>query len=199
MAAQPERLFMSVADYLQLDRSSLEARYEYIDGYVTMLAGGSANHALIGVNVVSILRGLLRSTPCRVYNSDLRVRVSETRYVFPDASISCDERDRGRRDIIQSPRLIVEVLSPGTEAYDRGRKFAYYRNCPTLQEYVLIDSQYPVVEVFRREKGSFWTFHAFSMGEEVTLTSLDIRFTVAAVYEDIVFTEYDNDDDTSTY
>ncbi len=209
--ALPHHPLMTVEDYFELDRTSTETRYEYIDGYVRMLAGGTANHATIGVNVTSTLRRLLRGSPCRVYNSDLRVRISETRYVYPDASVSCDERDRGQSDMVRSPRLIVEVLSPGTEAYDRGRKFAYYRDdianmaqgnpCyaydrgrkfayyrerPTIQEYVLIDTQRQAVEVFRREKNSFWTFHAFGPGDEVELVSVHVRVSVDDIYEDVI-------------
>ncbi len=184
--ALPHHPLMTVEDYFELDRTSTETRYEYIDGYVRMPAGGTANHATIGVNVTSTLRRLLRGSPCRVYNSDLRVRISETRYVYPDASVSCDERDRGQSDMVRSPRLIVEVLSPGTEAYDRGRKFAYYRERPTIQEYVLIDTQRQAVEVFRREKNSFWTFHAFGPGDEVELVSVHVRVSVDDIYEDVI-------------
>ena len=190
--ALPHQPSISVGDYLELDRTSIETRYEYIDGYTTMLAGGTANHATISVNVTSLLHRLLRGSPCRVYNSDLRVRLSETRYVYPDASVSCDERDRGQSEMVRSPRLIVEVLSPGTEAYDRGRKFAYYRECPTVQEYVLIDSQRQAVEVFRHEKNLLWTFHAYGPDDEVELTSLHVRFPVATVYEDVSFPKQDD-------
>ena len=121
MVAEPDRLMMSVEDYLTLDRSSVEARYEFVDGYVYMLAGGTADHSTISINLTS----LLRSSPCRIYNSDLKVRLSQRRFVYPDASVSCDQRDRGSSDTVQFPHLIVEVLSSSTEAYDRGRKFAY--------------------------------------------------------------------------
>ena len=178
---------MDVENYLELERASIETRYEYVDGQVTMLAGGAANHALISVNVTSVLRRLLRGGPCRVYNSDLRVQLSEVRYVYPDASVSCDERDRGQSDMVRSPRLVVEVLSPATEAYDRGRKFAYYRDNPTIQEYMVIDSLFTSVEVFRREKNSLWTFHSLGLGDDVELASLGVRFPVSDVYEDVIF------------
>lgn len=189
MVAQPHRLSMSVEDYLTLDRSSLEARYEYIDGYAYLMSGGTANHSAISINVTSLLRSLLRGSPCRVYNSDLRVRLSEMRYVYPDASVSCDERDRGQIDIVYSPSLVVEVLSPSTEAYDRGRKFGYYRSCPTIQEYVLVDTQQQLVEVYRRARENLWTLHAFDQGERVYLASLDISFLVDDLYEDVSLTE----------
>ena len=110
--ALPNRPTMSVEDYLALDRSSREARYEYIDGVATLLAGGTADHATICVNLTSLQHSALRGKECRVYNSDLRVRLSRTRYVYPDLSVSCDTRDRGQTDTLQSPRLVIEVLSP---------------------------------------------------------------------------------------
>src|SRR5690349_19246068 len=150
MTALPNRPHMSVEEYFQLERDNRETRYEYIDGIVTMLAGGTADHSTISVNIASILQRLLRASPCRVYNSDLRVRLLERRYVYPDISISCHERDRGRIDTVQFPRLIIEVLSPSTKEYDRGTKFTYYRECPTVQEYVLIDTQRPLIEIYRK-------------------------------------------------
>lgn len=190
--ALPERPAMSVEEYLRLDRASIETRYEYIDGYVRMLAGGTVNHSQIAVNVTSILYGLLRGSPCRVLNSDVRVRLSETRYVYPDITVSCDGRDRGTVDIIQFPRLVVEVLSSSTEDYDRGRKFTYYRACPTIQEYVLISSTYQSVEVFKRERKNLWTLQVFGPGDTVELSGLDVSFTVSAVYEGVVLSEDDN-------
>ncbi len=193
MATLPHQSPVSVEAYLQLDRSSLEERFEYIDGYITLQAGGTANHATIGFNAARVLHSLLRGSPCRVYNSDLRVKLSEQRYVYPDACVSCDTRDRGQIDSIHYPRLIVEVLSPGTEAYDRGRKFAYYRGCPTIQEYVLIDTQRYSVEVFHREADTRWTLDTFGRDDEVKLLSLGISFPIAALYEDVIFPEgYDS-------
>ncbi len=189
--ALPHDPSMSVAEYVQLDRSSIETRYEYIDGYVSMLAGGTLDHATIGANIISILRRSLRGTPCRVFTSDARVRLSRTRFVYPDASVSCDEQDRGQSDNVQSPRLVVEVLSPGTESYDRGRKFGFYRECPTIQEYLLIDAQRPMLEVYRREKHDFWILRAYRLDEEVELTNLGVHFAVNDVYEDVIFPPQD--------
>src|SRR5579872_6230668 len=93
MAANPHRLYMSVEEYLELDRKGLDARYEYIDGIVTMLAGGTTNHSRISVNMVSLLQAALRGSPCEVFISDLRVSISNTRYLLPDASITCDPED----------------------------------------------------------------------------------------------------------
>ena len=194
MVAQPHRCLMSVEEYLALDRASLDARYEYIDGYVIMMAGGTLDHSTISINLTSLLRTLLRGSSCRVYNSDARVRLVETRYVFPDATISCDERDRGRGDIIEFPRVVFEVLSPGTEAYDRGKKFIYYRSCPTIEEYVLIDTRQQAVDVYRRATETLWTLHLFGAGDIIELASLGLSFPIGSLYENVTFAE-DGDDE----
>ena len=185
MVAQPHRTLMSVEDYLTLDRNSIDTRYEYIDGYAYMMSGGTLNHSTISINVTSLLRIKLHNTSCRVYNSDARVRISAARYVYPDATISCDERDRGTGDTIYFPRLIVEVLSPSTEAYDRGQKFIYYRSCPSIIEYVLVDTQHQAIDVYRRASENLWTLHLFGPGDQVELASIDARFPIVAFYEGI--------------
>jgi Uma2 family endonuclease len=189
MATQPHRPSMSIEEYLDLDRRSSGTRYEYIDGYVRMLAGGTPDHAKIAANVIGVLYGVLEGSTCSVYTSDVRVCLSETRYVYPDIAVSCDARDQEQEEMIQYPCLIVEVLSPSTEAYDRGRKLAYYRQCPSIREYVLVDSQRQTVEVFRREKNTFWTYHAFGPGDEVELASLSARFPLVKLYRNVVLAE----------
>lgn len=181
---------MSVAEYLALDRDSIDVRYEYIDGHVYMLAGGTIDHGTISANLIGILYQQLRGGPCRPFTSDVKVRISESRYVYPDATVSCDERDRGQVDTLQYPRLIVEVLSPSTEAYDRGKKFSYYRACPTIAEYVLVDSQRQAVEVYRREQDhAFWRYASFGPGEQVELASISVKFPVADLYENVALQE----------
>jgi len=187
VTAMPHRTWMSVEEYFELDRNSKDARYEYIDGHVRMLAGRTLNHSTISLNIASLLLGLLRGGPCHVYNADAKVRLSESRYVLPDVSVSCDERDRGEIDVVHSPRVIIEVISPSTEGYDRGEKFAHYRKCSTIQEYVLISTQYPSIEVFKRTKNPFWTYHIFEMGDDVALISIDVHFAVTDVYENVIF------------
>jgi Uma2 family endonuclease len=177
---------MSVEEYFRLEEQNPDSRYEYLDGYVYMMSGGSANHATISGNIYAALKSLLRGGPCRAYNSDMKVRVSENRYFHPDVSVSCDARDRGTADFIQSPRLVIEVLSPSTEAFDRGRKLQCYTACPTIEEYLLVDSRSMRVEIYRKEQKK-WTYDAFEAEDEVELASLGVRFPVIDVYEDVVF------------
>ncbi len=190
MAANPNRVVMSVEEYLELDRNSLDTRYEFIDGVVTMLAGGTTKHSRICVNMVSQLHTALRGKPCQVFNSDLRVSISRTRYVYPHASVSCDPHDLEEEgDIIYYPRVIIEVLSPSTEASDRGKKFSYYRSCPTIQEYVLISTQEQAVDVYRRASDNLWTLHPFGPSEVVTLKSINVSIPMDDFYEDVTFPE----------
>jgi len=185
--ALPKHIMTSVEEYLKIDEDSYEARYEYIDGDVRMLAGGTNNHAMISVNISSILHQVLVEQPCITYSSDARVQLSPSRYVYPDITISCDEREQGNDKTLLYPHLIIEVLSPGTAAYDRGNKLRYYRECPTIQEYMLVDAQQPFIEVFRRGENNFWTYHAFESGDIVQLACLDVRFPVSEAYRKVKF------------
>ncbi|HZR42462.1 MAG TPA: Uma2 family endonuclease [Ktedonobacteraceae bacterium] len=179
--ALPEYPFISVEDYLILDRNSKEARYEYFEGELRMLAGGSTYHSMITANLTGILYGLLSNSSCRVYSADIRLQLSESRYVYADVTISCDERDQELGDMICYPCVVIEVLSPSTEATDRGKKFLYYRECSTVQEYIMVDSQSVLIEVYRREEDG-WKLHTFGPGSIVKLESLNVQFPVDAVY-----------------
>ncbi|MGP1384335.1 MAG: Uma2 family endonuclease [Thainema sp.] len=164
-----------------------ELRYEYFDGDVFAMTGGTLPHADIALNAASILREQLRGR-CKVRNSDARVGITEQGpFVYPDVSVSCDERDRTAQQFICYPCVIVEVLSPGTEAYDRGGKFALYRRLASLQEYVLVGSAAKTVELFRRSGDGTWLYAPYEDGAEVTLTSVGLTLSVEAIYEDVVF------------
>ncbi len=106
MAAEHQRV-MTVEEYFRLEESDPDHRYEYIDGYAYMMAGGSLDHDMIKSNIQDLLRAHLRSGPCRVYSSDAKVRISETRYLHPDVTVTCDPTDRGQKQMIQSPRLVI--------------------------------------------------------------------------------------------
>jgi Uma2 family endonuclease len=186
--ALSHRRTVSVEEYFKIDSTS-EERYEYVNGYMYMLAGGNPNHAIIGTNVSSILKGSLRGRRCRVYSPDIYFYLSETHYVHPDVTVSCNEQDRIDPDGIRNPCLVIEVLSPGTEAHDRGKKFAWYRACPSIQEYMLVASEYVEIQIYQREKNGLWLLKTFGAQETVELTRLGISFPVAAAYEDTFFQE----------
>jgi Uma2 family endonuclease len=190
--ALENRRIMTVEEYFQLEDDDQDTRYEYIDGHVYAMAGGTANHDTIKSNVQRILWSLLRGSNCRVYSSDMKVYISETRYFHPDVTVSCDPRDRGRAKSIQSPRLIVEVLSPSTELTERTWKLRNYSSHPTIEEYVLVDAQSLKVESYDKEQNR-WIYEAFESGDDVTLHSLDIRFPLIDAYVDVEFEENTGD------
>jgi len=183
MVAQPSQphYYMTVDEWRELEQRSRDVKHEYIDGYVYAMAGGTLDHSLVAVNAVALLNDAFGDGPCIAYNSDAAARLSPTCYTYPDATVTCDEHDRGRIREVRTPSLIVEVLSDTTEAYDRGDKFGYYRACPTVQEYVLVSTRHQLVEVFRRTlKG--WEYQAYRPDDEVELTSMSLRFPLAALY-----------------
>jgi Uma2 family endonuclease len=185
--ALPKHPIIDVGDYLLLDRYSKNARYEYLDGELRMLAGGSTYHSAIIANLTGILTGQLASSSCWVYNSDIRLQLSESRYVHPDVTVSCDERDQELDDMIHYPCLVIEVLSPTTEASDRGEKLFHYQECPTIQEYVLVDSQSIRIEVYHREEDG-WKLHTYGPESTVKLESFDIQFPIGAIYRGMKLT-----------
>jgi Uma2 family endonuclease len=179
--ARNERI--SLKDYFDLLGRDPEHRYEYLDGYIYMMTGGTPDHSIIGNNVGRILANLLQGRRCIVYNSDLYVELSESYRVCPDVTVSCDPRDRGAQEAIHYPSLVVEVLSSTTEARDRGKKSLQYRSSQTIQEYLLINTEALIVELFRREKNGFWTIYTLGPNNQIELTSLGVRFPVIEVYQ----------------
>jgi len=117
----------------------------------------------------------------------VKIKLPRMNYVYADASVSCDQRDFADPEFMYHPRVIVEVLSPSTEALDRGEKFESYRECPSVQEYVMVNTSRQAIEVCRREKNNFWSFQTLKLGATVELTSLGIHFPVADAYEKVVF------------
>lgn len=180
---------VSLEEYFAILEKDPEHRYEYLDGNVYMMTGGSPNHSIIGANMIKILGNLLEGRRCIVYDPDLYVELAENYRVCPDVTVSCDSRDRGAEDAIHYPSLVVEVLSPSTEALDRGKKSLAYRSSQTIQEYLLISSEAPIIELVRREKNGFWSLYTLRLNDSVELTSLNVRFPVIKVYENTSFLE----------
>jgi Uma2 family endonuclease len=181
MVAQEDRIRRySVEEWRHLLEHG-DVKYEYHDGWLVAMAGGTADHSRIALNVCGMLDAALEGTPCRVYNSDLAVRLSPSEYRFSDALVTCDERDRGWVTEVHAPRVCVEVLSDSTEREDRTEKFALYRACPTVEEYVLIATRYQAVEVYRRAPGD-WTAHVYLPGELVELRSIAAQLAVSDLY-----------------
>jgi Uma2 family endonuclease len=165
-----------------------QIRHEYINGEVYAMTGGTLNHSEIGTNFSLILKAHLKGSGCRVFNSDARVNIYHSNdFVYPDVSVSCDQRDRTSTKYITHPCAIVEVLSPSTEAYDRGDKFRMYRQNPVLQDYVLVSAEKVAIDLYRKNDRGNWEIVNYQAGEIITLQSVNLSFAIEQVYEDIIF------------
>ena len=179
---------MTVEEYFQLEENEPDTRYEYVNGYVYARAGGTANHDIIKSNIHRMLWERLRGSKCRVYSSDMKVYMSDILYFHPDVTVSCDTGDRGTTQAIKSPRLVVEVLSPSTELKDRTWKLKNYSAHPTIEEYVLVDSQSLKIEIYHKENNK-WIYEAFEDAGEIVLNSLDVSFALMDAFIDVEFKE----------
>jgi Uma2 family endonuclease len=187
---KPQR--MTIAEYLDFE-SAAEEKHEYVDGHLINMSGGSEPASLIATNVMRELGNALKGKPCRVYDSNLKVRPGKKlRYRYPDALVICgptvfDEDDK-RRHTVLNPKLIVEVLSPSTELTDRGEKFADYRSIDDFEEYVLVSQAEPMIETFYRQPDGTWLFDAKTGLDAVTrLRSLAIDLLHAEVFANVEF------------
>lgn len=176
---------LSAEEYLALDRAS-EIRSEFYDGEIFAMSGASLSHVRICGNLFSALRAGLEGGGCEAFSGALRVRVSSTGlYAYPDLIVVCGDPelvDDGHLDTLLNPALLIEVLSPSTEAWDRGGKFAHYRSLPSLQGYVLVSQDRPLVEVYTRQ-GDAWILHTADHPEAVVaLPRVDVELRLADVY-----------------
>jgi Uma2 family endonuclease len=177
-------------EYLELDRAS-EFRNEYYNGRMYAMSGGTHPHAIIIGNLIFELKSALKKRPCIVTPSDVRVRVTESGlYTYPDVVVVCGEPKLldGRRDTLLNPALIIEVLSPSTERYDRGFKFAQYRTLESLQEYVLVSQTEPRVEMCRRQPNGDWLLsEAVGLEAACFFQSVECGVALADVYDKVTF------------
>jgi Uma2 family endonuclease len=190
MSAAPKPHF-TPEQYLELERQA-EYKSEYFAGEIFAMAGASPEHSLITANVTAAIGPQLRDGPCAPYSSDLKVRATEELYTYPDLTVVCGEPEyAGReREVLLNPTLIVEVLSPTTEAWDRGGKFEQYRQRESLQEYVLVSQARPLIERFARQKNGQWVLtEAKGMDAVLALPSIGCELALAEVYRKVVFPE----------
>ncbi len=185
MTVEVRHALYSLQDYLGLEEYA-NVKHEYLDGVIHAMAGGSPEHGAIAVRIGAALVPQLRGRGCTVYSSDVRVRVAATGLsTYPDLSVACGERRVDPLDpqALVDPVVLVEVLSPSTEAYDRGEKLRHYQRIPSLHEVLLVAHDRREVEVWRRsERG--WARETVGAGGVVDLRSTGCRLEVEALYRD---------------
>ena len=201
MAAPKLKPRYTVDEYLALERAAVE-RHTYLDGEIIAMAGESDYHGIISVNVVVTLGTQLKGNPCQVRTKDTKVRsgpIPETGhgkkglFSYPDILVVSGEREfhDAHKDIILNPKVIIEVLSESTEAFDRGEKFTRFQTCnPSLSDYVLVSQDKPQMEHFEKQPNGVWTYHLYQ-GLDVTvgIASIGCTLKLADVYDRVIFPE----------
>ncbi len=180
----------TLAEYLEREQTATY-KSEFYRGQIFAMSGGTPQHSAVGGNVFASLRGRLRGSPCRPYNSDLKIRIPANGLTtYPDVSVICGELqlDAQAPEAINNPRIIVEVLSKSTESYDRGKKFDLYRQLESLREYILVAQDEPHVERFVRQDDGSWVLTVFKgLASVLELPTLACALPLAEIYEDVTF------------
>jgi Uma2 family endonuclease len=175
-------------EYFAWEEKQLE-KYEYIDGEVYAMSGGSVNHGRIAIKLTAMFDTHLDNGICITGNSDIKVNIlATTNYTYPDASVTCDDRDKNTTNYFTYPCLIVEVLSDSTESYDRGGKFRMYRKNPILQDYLLVSSARIEMDLYRKNDAGDWVIINYQAGDTVELKSINLSFPIEQVYRGLVLT-----------
>ncbi len=179
---------LSVEAYLAMEAEA-ELRHEYHAGEIFAMAGGTRRHGKLGANLITELTLIERKNGCTTFNGDVRVWIGQDkRFLYPEASVVCGEVEPSPEDTesITNPILVAEVLSESSEAYDRGKKFAYYRSLPSLREYALIDQQQPLVEIFYRRSDNVWEMREVrGLDQTIQLQSLEAEIKMADLYQNV--------------
>ena len=186
MITSPQSSYLTPEEYLRLEVKS-DIKHEYIDGEVYAMAGATDIHVTIAGNIFALLLSHLRGSGCRVYISDMKVRIeSKNRFYYPDVLVTCEDKDRENSTFKKFPSLIIEVLSESTEAFDRGDKFADYQSLPSLQEYVLVNTKKARIECFRRTTEGLWLLQFYELeNNHFELTSVNFQGKISDVYEEV--------------
>ena len=180
-----EKMFLTAEEYLQGEETA-DLKHEYQNGEVWAMVGATDSHVTIAMNLALLLKQHLKNTPCRTYISDMKVQVEKANaFFYPDVMVTCNPKDRENTLYKQHPLFIAEVLSPSTEAFDRGNKFNTYRQLDSLQTYWLIDTQTQHIDSFTRTQNNDWLLHSYTQADEmVEIKSLEMTCSLMELYEE---------------
>jgi Uma2 family endonuclease len=185
MSALAEQRLFDTEAYLAWEQDQAD-KYEYYRGETFAMVGARQDHVLVTLNLASALKQRLRGSPCRTYVADMKLRVAAAEaFFYPDVMVSCDARDHAAEQFLQHPRLIIEVLSPGTSAFDRGEKARAYRRLPSLREYVLVDIDARRLEHVRRQDQDDWRLQDCSEATTCRFDCLELEVPMAEIFEDV--------------
>lgn len=175
---------LSLEAYLAWEEGQPE-KHEFFRGEVFAMVGARRVHGCVVANIARELGVQAKGTPCRVFHEGMKVQIADDTVLYPDVFVTCDKADLATEQIFRAPTVVVEVLSPSTQSYDRSQKFALYRRIPALQEYILVDPDTRRVEGFRRGADGLWVLHDMSDGDTLEAASLGLRVPLAEVFAGI--------------
>jgi len=186
MKANRSHAYFSPQEYLEIEQIS-PIKHEYLQGQMVAMAGASKIHVIITGNLSALIVNHLRGSGCISYANDMKVRLPDLNcFYYPDLAITCDDRDlNNEEDFILHPKLIIEVLSDSTEAFDRGDKFADYQTVSSLEEYVLVHQKQILVEKFQRKSENLWIPSSYGSGEAIALSSISFACNIETLYENV--------------
>ena len=177
--AQP---IFSLDDFLAWEQTQTE-RHEFVCGEVFSMVGARRIHGLVSGNIFATLRQQLRGSPCRAFTESMKLKAAPNVLFYPDVFVTCDPADLRTDLIFTAPTVVAEVLSDSTQAYDRGQKFSWYRRLPSLREYLLVDPDSRVIELFRRGADGLFTLHDMTGLPQVELTSIGCSLPAEEIFD----------------
>lgn len=187
-AAKENMTIFTPKEYFVWEEEQPE-KHELINGQVYAMTGGSVNHGRIALRLAALLDHHLDGSHCITGNSDIKVHIVGTQnYTYPDASVTCDDDDKANFNYFTYPCLVVEVLSPSTEAYDRGGKFRMYRQNPQLIDYLLVSSTSITMDLYHKNGAGDWIILNYQAGDTIELKSINLSFPIEQIYRGLTLT-----------
>lgn len=180
---QPQAKF-SLQDFLAWENQQPE-KHEFVRGEVFAIVGARRVHNIVSLNLAMALRSQLRGKPCQAFMESAKLQTADDTLLYPDVFVTCDPADLRTEQIFRVPTLVAEVLSPSTQAYDRGLKFTLYRQLASLREYLLLDPDTREVQLFRRGADGLFTLHDLTGAERVEFTSIGCAISAAELFEGV--------------
>ena len=175
---------LSLQEFLDWEDQQAE-RHEFHRGEVFAMVGARRVHGLVSLNIAAALKTQLKGSPCRAFAESMKLKIGADTILYPDVFVTCDPADLRTEVVFTAPTLVVEVLSPSTQSYDRGSKFTLYRSLPSLREYMLVDPDTREVQLFRRGADGLFTLHDLTGREHIRLESVSCELLATDVFDGV--------------
>ena len=175
---------LSLQAFLDWENQQAE-RHEFHRGEVFAMVGARRIHGIVSLNIAASLKSQLKGSPCRAFADSMKIRIGIDTILYPDVFVTCDSADLRTEQVFTAPTVVVEVLSPSTQSYDRGSKFTFYRSLPSVREYLLVDPETREVQLFRRGADDLFTLHDLTGREQIRLESVGCELLAVDVFDGV--------------